>query len=73
MNASLRSNLPLAEKQDYIKRGLRDVNRNDSSVGNGMLDFRVVKELGKGSYGTVYLVRSLLDHGEYVMKNISLA
>ena len=27
-------------------------------LGNSMKDFDIVKELGKGSYGTVYLVRT---------------
>lgn len=33
-------------------------------------DFRIISTLGKGSYGTVYRVESLLNNKEYVMKKI---
>ena len=37
-----------------------------------MLDFRIVSELGRGSYGTVYKVTSLKNNQVYVLKKISL-
>ena len=37
-----------------------------------MLDFRIVSELGRGSYGTVYKVTSLMNSQVYVLKKISL-
>lgn len=37
------------------------MDRRDSVLGNSTKDFEVVKELGKGSYGTVFLVRLRKD------------
>ena len=34
---------------------------NAQSIGNKMSDFRIVSELGRGSYGVVYRVTSLKD------------
>ena len=34
-------------------------------LGNSTKDFEVVKELGKGSYGTVFLVRLRKDPGKF--------
>ena len=34
------------------------MDKRDSVLGNSSKDFEVVKELGKGSYGTVFLVKS---------------
>lgn len=42
------------------------------NVGNKLSDFKILKELGKGSYGTVYTVRSYLDDNVYVMKKMEL-
>lgn len=38
-----------------------------------MSDFRIVTELGRGSYGVVYRVESLKDQLTYVLKKINLA
>ena len=35
-------------------------------------DFENPKEIGKGAYGTVYLVRCKIDGMEYVMKKMKL-
>lgn len=40
--------------------------------GNALSDFKILQELGKGSYGIVYKARSLLDKKEYVIKQIDL-
>jgi len=37
-----------------------------------MSDFAIIGELGKGSYGTVYRVKSHRDEGEYVLKKINM-
>lgn len=37
-----------------------------------MIDFKIINELGRGSYGTVYKVTSLKDNLTYVLKKISL-
>ena len=42
------------------------------NVGCKLSDFKIVKELGKGSYGTVYTVKSYLDENIYVMKKMEL-
>ena len=47
-------------------------NRKPQNVGNKLSDFKILKELGKGSYGTVYTVRSFLDDNVYVMKKMEL-
>lgn len=43
-----------------------------SNCGNKLSDFKILKELGKGSYGTVYTVRSYIDDNIYVMKKMEL-
>jgi NIMA (never in mitosis gene a)-related kinase len=37
-----------------------------------MSDFRIITELGRGSYGVVYRVLSLKDQLTYVLKKIIL-
>ena len=39
-------------------------------VGNKLSDFKIEKELGKGNFGSVYLVTSKLTNKEYAMKEI---
>ena len=51
---------------------LNDFRKNEASVGSRLSDFEIVKQLGKGSYGTVYVVRSKLDMNTYVMKKMEL-
>ena len=41
-------------------------------VGSRLSDFEIIKQLGKGSYGTVYTVRSRFDSNTYVMKKMEL-
>ena len=41
-------------------------------VGSRLSDFIIIKELGKGSYGTVYTVKSNLNSNIYVMKKMEL-
>jgi predicted Ser/Thr protein kinase len=47
-----------------LQSGLKIIDRKDSVLGNSTKDFEVVKELGKGSYGTVFLVRLRKDAGK---------
>lgn len=47
-------------------------NANEHSVGTKVSDFKLLKELGKGSSGVVYTVKSRVDDGVYVMKKIEL-
>ena len=50
-----------------------DNNKKDhENVGMKLSDFKILKELGKGSYGKVYTVRSYIDDNEYVMKKMEL-
>ena len=51
---------------------LNDFKQKEASVGSRLSDFEIVKQLGKGSYGTVYVVRSKLDMNTYVMKKMEL-
>ena len=48
-----------------------NINHNNR-IGNRLKDFRIIKELGKGSYGTVFTVMSLIDEKIYVMKRMEL-
>ncbi len=41
-------------------------------VGTCSTDFQIISELGRGSYGVVYKVLSLIDHKEYVLKKINI-
>ena len=51
---------------------LNDFRQKEASVGFRLSDFEIVKQLGKGSYGTVYVVTSKLDKNTYVMKKMEL-
>jgi len=42
------------------------------NVGTKLSDFKILKELGKGSYGTVYTVLSYKNDNIYVMKKMEL-
>ena len=53
------------EKNPLYKKSL-------PNVGSRLSDFKILKELGKGSYGTVYTVRSNIDDNVYVMKKMEL-
>ena len=46
--------------------------KKKDDVGNKLSDFEIIKELGKGSYGTVYTVKSLLNSNIYVMKKMEI-
>jgi len=41
-----------------LQKGLKEVDKKESPLGNSIKDFEIIKELGKGSYGTVFLVKS---------------
>ena len=41
-------------------------------VGSRLSDFKIIKELGKGSYATVYTVKSIINSNIYVMKKMEL-
>jgi hypothetical protein len=41
--------------------GLQDVDHKNSVYGNCLADFKMVEELGRGSYGVVYKVQSSKD------------
>ena len=49
-----------------------NIKKDHENVGMKLSDFKILKELGKGSYGIVYTVRSYLDDNEYVMKKMEL-
>ena len=37
-----------------------------------MEDYKVIRAIGKGSFGKVYLVKHVAEHRQYVMKVIKL-
>ena len=55
-----------------MNKAFAEVDNKTSEIGATMLDFKIVTELGRGSYGTVYKVNSLKNSGVYVLKKISL-
>ena len=46
--------------------------KQNENVGTKLSDFKILKELGKGSYGTVYTVLSYKNDNIYVMKKMEL-
>ena len=46
--------------------------KHQENVGTKLSDFKILKELGKGSYGTVYTVLSYQNDNIYVMKKMEL-
>lgn len=44
---------------ELIKRHVETIKQQQSDLGNQVKDFRIEKELGRGSFGVVYLVRPL--------------
>jgi serine/threonine protein kinase len=49
-----------------------EVDNKQSDIGNSMADFKIMAELGRGSYGTVYKVEASNNGLVYVMKRISM-
>jgi serine/threonine protein kinase len=56
------------KEEEEIKRYVKDIKRSKSSHGSSMKDFQILKEIGRGSYGTVYKVLSLIDKKIYALK-----
>ena len=44
----------------------------EKETGNKLTDFQVICEIGRGSYGGVYRVLSLVTNNEYAMKKINM-
>ena len=57
---------------DNFGSNFGDFKQKEILVGSRLSEFEIVKQLGKGSYGTVYVVRSKLDKNTYVMKKMEL-
>ena len=51
---------------------MEQIKTKENDVGNKLSDFEIIKELGKGSYATVYKVKSHLNSNIYVMKKMEL-
>ena len=51
---------------------MQESKKKENEVGNKLSDFEIIKELGKGSYGTVYTVKSLINSNVYVMKKMEI-
>ena len=57
---------------ENLEKKTENNEENPDNPGNNLLDFKILEELGKGSYGIVYKVRSLINKKEYVIKKIDL-
>lgn len=55
-----------------MNRAFQEIDNKNSDIANGMIDFKIMSELGRGSYGTVYKVTSLKNSLVCVLKKISL-
>ena len=51
-----------------------EVNNDEAGrlIGSSLSDFKIICELGKGSYGLVYKVQSIIDNNTYVIKKMEL-
>jgi hypothetical protein len=45
-----------------MNKAFLEIDNKHSEIGNSMSDFKIVNELGRGSYGTVYRVLSLKNN-----------
>lgn len=45
---------------------------NEMKIGKSLSDYSVLSEIGKGSFGKVFLVKCLSDEQEYVLKKIEI-
>ena len=50
------------------------INENNKifNIGSKIGDFKLISELGRGSYGVVYKVQSLINKNIYVVKKMDL-
>ena len=46
---------------------------DDEAVGCSLKEYKILSEIGKGAYGTVYKVSSIRDNNIYCLKKISIA
>lgn len=52
---------------------MKEIREAQSEYGNSMADFKILNELGRGSYGIVYKVQALKDKNNvYVLKKIAI-
>jgi len=52
---------------------IKEITETTSEYGNSMSDFEILSELGRGSYGVVYKVKSKKDHENiYALKKIPM-
>jgi len=49
----------MVDQIEIIKKLLNETTDQYSSIGNSVKDFKVLKELGRGSFGVVFLVKPL--------------
>ena len=47
-----------------LKEGIIEIDKKNSLIGNSSKDFEILKELGKGSYGIVFLVKQKKPQGD---------
>lgn len=61
---------------EEIKKYVRDIKGykydRKNCINTSMKDLQIIKEIGRGSYGTVYKVLSLIDNRIYALKRIDL-
>ncbi|CAI2375852.1 unnamed protein product [Moneuplotes crassus] len=66
---------PQSREKEEFKREIKNVINHSksfkSSFGSSLKDFKVIKEIGRGAYGTVYKVQSYIDRNTYALKKIN--
>ena len=61
-----------SKQRPYSRQDFRFASEPERNVGECVEDFKMLCEIGKGSYGIVYKVISNIDQKTYVMKKINL-
>ena len=65
-------NKKISELKSLHSKLIKKEDNDDFDVGSSLSSFRVISELGRGSYGVVYKVQSLADSRDYVLKKINI-
>ena len=65
-------NKKISELKTLHSKLIKKEENEELDVGSSLSSFRIISELGRGSYGVVYKVQSLSDSRDYVLKKINI-